>query len=913
MLSDLLFRVRSLFRRNAVDRELDEELRFHLEQQVEKHIREGLPRDEAVRRTRLEFGGLGRVKEDCRQSRGITLVETMGQDIRYALRLFRRSPGFTTVVVLTLALGIGANTAIFSLINAALLKMLPVRDPERLVQFNTAIPGMGVDNVFPYPAFRHFVEESDAFSGVFAFAPIRNMNLEVDGQGGTANGQVITGEYFSTLGVNAMLGRTISPPDDQVAGQGAVAVISYDYWRSRFAGDHAVVGKAVVLNNYPFTVIGVTPPEFFGLQPGERIDVSVPISMIAQVRPGYAATGTQYDVLTCPFRNWLHIMGRVAPGVSNEAATARTEPAYRKAAREGAEALAVSPLNSPIAQRAYGQARLQLTSGGQGLAALRQRFSRPLLVLMAAVGLLLMITCANVAGLLLARANARQHEIAARLVLGAARLRLVRQLITESVLLALCGAVLGMVLAYCTSGSLLALVSHGRSPIFLTVRPDLRVLAFTIALSVLTALLFGVIPAWRAARIPLPSGLTHSTRISGGRVARSPMGSALIVLQVAVSLVLLLGAGLLVRSLRNLKSFYPGFNKDNLLLVSVNPGMVGYKESQANALYRTLIDRIEGLPGVRGMSFSMDAPLSGGSSSVVPIVEGYKPPTGRESTRAGLNIVGPSYFTILETPIVLGRDFTVADQTGAPKVAIIDQAMARYYYGDANPIGRHISVPAWVGDTSWWEIVGVVADAKNHDLREQPTPMVYLPVYQSSVPSGVTLEIRTENNPAVDTTAVLRAIAEADRRLPVFAVRTLDQQLDDSLVEERLIASLSGMFSLLAVTLACVGLYGLTAYAVTRRTNEIGVRIALGARREQIAAMILVESLLLVTAGLAIGIPSALAALRLIRSELYGLNASDPINMLIAVAVMVGVAALAGYLPARRAMQIDPLVALRYE
>ena len=913
MLSDLLLRVRSLFRRGAVERELDEELRFHIEQQVEKHVRAGLTHEEAVRRTRLEFGGLGRVKEDCRESRGITFLETMGQDIRYALRLSSRNPGFTTVVVLTLALGIGANTAIFSLINAALLKMLPVRDPEHLVQFNIEVPGMGINDVLPYPAFKHFRDESDAFAGVFAFAGIRNMNFEVGGQGGTANGQVVSGEYFSTLGVKAMLGRTISPQDDKVAGDSAVAVISYDYWRSRFAGDPGVVGKAVVLNNYPFTVIGVTPPEFFGLQPGERIDVSVPITMIAQVRPGYAATGTQYDVLRCPFRNWMRVMGRLGPGVTNEVAIAHTDPAFRKAVSEGAEGLAGSPLNSPISQQAYRQAKLQFTSGGQGLAALRERFSRPLTILMAAVGLLLLITCANVAGLLLARANARQHEIAARLMLGAGRLRLIRQLITEGVFLALCGGALGMVLAYSASGSLLALLSHGRSPVFLSVRPDIRVLGFTLLVSVVTALLFGMIPAWRAARVELLPELKQSTRSSGRGVARSRLGRALVVLQVAVSLMLMIGAGLLVRSLRNLKDFYPGFNKDNLLLVSINPGTIGYKEPRTNALYRTLIDRIDGLPGVRGISFSMDAPLSGGSSFIVPTVDGYRPPSGRESTRAGLNIVGPRYFKTLETPIYLGRDFTSADDGGAPKVAIIDESLAHFYYGDTNPIGRRISVPGWVGDTSWFAIAGVVADAKNHDLREPPMPMLYLPVYQSSVPSGVTFEIRTEKDPAVATTAVLRAIAEADRRLPVFGVRTLDEQLDDSLVEERLVASLSGMFGLLAVTLACVGLYGLMAYAVNRRINEIGVRMALGARREQIAGMILAESLLLVIAGLAIGIPSALGAARLIRSELYGLNPSDPMNMLIAVAVMVGVSALAGYLPARRAMRIDPMVALRHE
>lgn len=912
MLSDLYIRLRSLFRRTAAEMELDQELHFHLEQQAEKYMQAGLTREQALRRLRLEFGGLAQIKEDCREARGIAFLETMAQDVRYALRTFGRDPGFTTVVVLTLALGIGANTAIFSLINAALLKMLPVRDPEQLVQFNTINPAIGQNDFFPYPAFQRFRQKNDAFSGILAFANVNEVDVEVNGQGQVAKGQVVSGDYFSTLGVTAMLGRTIAPQDDQVAGGGAVAVISYSFWRDRLAGDPGIVGKKIVLNNYPFTIIGVTPPEFFGLQPGAPVDVSVPLTMIGQIRPGFAMTGSKFDVLTAPFRNWLHIMGRLQPGVTNSAAVARTEPVLREAMDDAAEALAGTPLDSPEAPQIYRQSRLRFTAGGQGMAALRQRFSKPLLVLMAAVGLLLLIACANVANLLLARAQARQREIAARLMLGARRLRLVRQLITESVLLAGAGGVLGMVLAFWASGSLVKLMAHGRSPIVLAVRPDGRVLGFTLLICVLTALLFGLIPALRAVRTDIPSGLLPNVHSSAQGQGRSRTGKALIALQVAASLVLMVGAGLLVRSLQNLKNFYPGFTTDNLLLFYVNPGTIGYTVAQTDALYRRLVDQIDALPGVRGTSFSMDAPLSGESSNIVPKIEGYKPPSGR-GTPVGLNIVGPQYFTTLKTPVLLGRDFTAGDNADAPKVAIINKSMARDIYGDISPVGRRISIPDWVADTSWYVIIGVVADTKSRDLRDPVIPMLYVPLEQSAVPSGVTFQIRTVTDAARAVPLVLRTVAQADQRLPVVGVRTLNDQLEYSLIEERLVASLAGLFGVLALLLACVGLYGVMAYTVSRKTNEIGIRVALGSGRIQIAGMILREALLMVLAGLTLGIPAAMGAARLMRSQLYGLGPDDPMTMLLAVSLMTVVALLACYFPAKRAVRIDPMQALRYE
>ena len=911
MLSDLLFRFRSLLRRSTVDKELDEELRFHLEQQVEKHVRSGLTREEAVRRCRLEFGGLDQVSENCRDARGVTFVEILAQDVRYGLRMFRRNPGFTAVVVGTLALGIGANTAIFSLINAALLKMLPVRNAEQLVQFTTN-GAMGINDAFSYPAFKELREQNQALSGVLAFRRLHDVDVEVNGKGGLANGQAVSGDYFPVLGVNAVLGRTFTREDEKAAGENPVAVISYGYWRERFALDPTIIGTKIAVNNSPFSIIGVTPPEFFGVQPGEQVDVSVPISMIAQIRPDFATAGSPYDVLTAPFRNWLYVMGRLKPGVSRNQAELRLQPVFRQCTREAAAGLSGLPFDSPSTRRAFLQTTLNLDAGGQGLAALRQQFSKPLRILMAVVALLLLVTCANVANLLLARANAREREIAVRLAVGAGRRRLIRQLITESVMLAMAGGMLGLALAFCAGRSLMLLLAHARSPISLTVRPDGKVLCFTLLVSLLTALLFGLIPAWRAARLEVSPALMQSKRSLGGGSGRFRLGKSLVVLQVAASVVLMIGAGLLVRSLENLRTFYPGFNKDNVLLFSINPGMVGYKDAQLVSLYERLLERLGAIPGVRSTTFSVRSPLSQNFSFTSVSVQGYEPRAGQELTPVGMEPVGPGYFTTMGTAILLGRDFTAGDRADATKVAVINETMARYYFGAANPLGRLFSMPGYRGDPSWLEIVAVVKDAKYHDLREQASPMAYIPLFQAPE-SGLTFEIRTAMNPDNLMTAALQAVRATDSRLPVFGVRTLTEQMDDSLVEERLVASLSGMFGALAVVLACVGLYGLMAYAVNRRTNEIGIRIALGARRIQVATMVLRETLLMVVIGLALGIPSAMGASHLIRSEIYGLKPDDAVTILLASSVMAGIAALAGFLPARRAMHTDPMIALRSE
>jgi predicted permease len=908
MFSDLRVRFRSLFRRTAVSQEIDQELQFHLQQQMEKYLRSGLTPEQARRRLRMEFGGLTQLQEDCHEAKGVSFVEHIGQDVRYALRMFGRTPGFTAVVVITLALGIGANTAVFSLINAALLKMLPVKDPQQLVQFIKIRPTDGEIDGFSYPEFERFRRETQTFSGLLGFASLGDVNVEVNGHGEIANGQLVSSNYFSTLGVSAILGRTIQPADDQSS---TVAVISYKYWRERLAADPAVVGEKILINNYPFTIIGVTPPEFFGLQPGQPIDVSVPLKMIAPLRPEYAMIGTPYDVLTWPARSAFLVMGRLQPGVTALTAAARMEPSFRNAMNDEAMAIAGTVLDTPRERENRQKARLQLTAGGRGLAALRERFSKPLWILMAAVGLLLLIACANVATLLLARAQFRQHEMAARLVLGARRLRLMQQLITEGILLALAGGVLGIILAFWASGSLMAVMKHMGTPIVLSVQPDLRVLGFTLVISVLTAILFGLIPAWRLVRTDM--GLSPNVRGAGQSVGRSHTTKALIALQVAASLVLMVGAGLLVRSLQNLKNFYPGFRTDNVLLFDVNARLLGYTVPQTNALYRRLIDQIDALPGIRRTSFSMNSPFSGGFGEASPTIEGYQPASGSAPLITGLNTLGPHYFETLETPVLLGRDFTGYDSANAPKVAIINQRLAHDIFGDTSPIGRRLSIPTFAGDKSWYSIVGVVADAKSEDLREAVKPMIYVPTEQTVVPAGVTFEVRTARDAAAEAPGVLRAVAQVDGRLSLSGMKTLSDQMDDSLLQERLVASLAGLFGILAVLLASVGLYGVMAYTVSRKTNEIGIRIALGSGRIQIAGMILREALLMVLAGLVLGIPAALATARLMRSQLYGLGPYDPMTLLFAVGLMTGVAVLACYPPATRAMRIDPMAALRYE
>ena len=898
------------FRRKQWDEERARELAAYLEIETDENLARGLSPEQARQAAHRKLGNSTLIREEIYRMNSIRFFETVWQDVRYGLRTLVKSRAFTFVVIIALALGIGANTAIFSLINAALLKMLPVKNPEHLVEFKTVNPALGENNAFAYQAFKEFRDRNQVFSGMLAFCNLDfKINVEVDGQGGVAKGQAVSGDYFSTLEVQAIAGRPIEPGDEKSASR--VAVITYDYWRKRFALDPAAVGKKVLINNSPFTIVGVTPPEFFGLQPGSAVDVSFPLTTITQVNPGLAMAGTRADILIASFRTWLNVMGRLKRGVTKEEAAANLQPVFRQSMREATAATAGMPFDSPALRKSYLVSKFRLNSGGRGLAELRQKYSKPLWILMAITGLLLLVTCANVANLMLARANARQKEIAVRLTVGAGRLRLIRQFLTESVLLAVCGGALGLIAAFGVCRFVLVLMSPAGTPLSLSVQPDAAVLGFTFIVSVLTALLFGLMPAWRAARLNGTSTLMENTRGHGGSGSRSRLGKALIILQIAVSLVLTIGASLLVRSLENLKDFYPGFNKENVLLFSIDPGTIGYEGDRVIPVDKRLLDRINQVPGVRSATFSFFSPLSM-HGSTLPKIDGPTPPSVKGTDFVDINEVGPNYFSTLQIPVVSGRDFANADQAGALKVAIINETMAHDYFGDSNPIGRHVSVSAWNGDPSWRAIIGIRKDAKTSSLRESPVPMLYLPLFQS-VEGAVTFEVRTGIDPNRMTRAILQAVKATDSRLPVSDVKTLDEQVDQSLIQERLVASLSSLFGVLALLLAGVGLYGLMTYAVNRRTSEIGIRMALGAERGQIARMILWETLQLVLIGLGIGIPAAIAASQLIKSELYGLKSDDPIILLVAISIMAGMAVIAAYLPARRASQLEPMAALRTE
>jgi len=856
------------------------------------------------------------------KGRGGIGMGSLVQDLKYAARMLLKSKAFTVIAVLSLALGIGANTALFSLVDAVLLKTLPVKKPNELVLFNwlcgprglsrgtmgsiTTDPatGMRTSTSFSYLTFERFRDNNETLAVVFAFAPIFQLNVNVDGQPEIASGQLVSGSYHAGLGVRAIMGRTLTPDDDKVSAS-PVAVITYRYWQRRFGQDPEAVGKTVTVNNIAFTIVGITPPEFFGAsEVGWSPDLSVPFSMQPQVNP------IEADLNGAWFW-WLQIMGRLKPGVTAEQAAASFENVFQQSAQEGwAAALARFP---PRAQAQNPAPRdvptLRASSGSQGLTNLRAAYSQPLRILMGIVGLVLLIACANVANLLLARAATRQKEIAVRLAIGASRWRLIRQLLTESLLLAILGGAVGVLFAYWGKDLLLVLRPWGGGELALNLKLDLRVLGFTIVVSLLTGLVFGLAPALRGTRIDLTPALKDNARsMTGG--SRSLLTKSLIVVQVAMSLVLLVGAGLFVRTLRNLQNVDVGFNRENLLLFNVQPGLNGYDRPQMGQLYRQITDRLEAVPGVRSAAVSLIPLLSGAGQTRSISVQGHTSQPNDEDN-AKVNTVGAHFFDTLEMPILLGRGLSPRDEETAPRVAVVNQMMAHKYFGDENPLGRRFGFGGPEA-SSQIEIIGVARDAKYTGMRAQTEPTVYLP-YPQAIPRFATFIVRTSGDPTVMIGPIREAVHEVDGNLPMFDVKTQSRQADDSLAQERLFATLSSFFGVLALLLACVGLYGVMSYGVARRTNEIGIRMALGASAARVTRMVMRETMVVVGVGLVIGLGAAVAVTRLVAAMLFGLAPTDPLTISLAVLLMIGVAALAGYLPARRASRVDPMVALRYE
>ena len=994
--------------------ELDEDIREHIERETQDNIERGMTAAEARYAAMRKFGNVTRVKEETREVWSIVWLEQLWQDIRFGLRMLAKSPGFATVAILTLALGIGANTAIFSLIDAVMLRSLPVENPSELVLLKWGarnapnIHGYmtsgdcptdlrpGATNPsgcsFSEPMFRE-IAQANIFLATAAFANSGRLNLTGNGPATVINGQLVSGDFFRTMGLKAAIGRLVDTPDDTPSAA-AVAVLNYGYWQSAFGGSRDVVGRTIELNNVAFTIVGVAEQRFTGITPGSDYDVWLPLSDAQRITDPMRWRNRSSDASNW----WLTIIGRRKPGTQLAQMQTVVSSLFRNETLHGSVPLfqAGEPTGPPSPRQGAAaggnpQLRREILGGGapvlaggtvsigsqtrpqaegtkppvppashgsptpdgknapteasgprtlstvadnpqvtllpaqSGLTGTRTRYSNPLYVLMLAVGIILLIACANVAGLMLARAAARQKEMAVRLALGAGRSRVARQLLTESVMLSALGGMLGILFAYWGAHFIIAFVSSNQTrPLGFATGVDLRVLGFTIAVSLFTGILFGIAPTFRGTRVDLTPTLKEGQGSSGrsghGGGKWFSIGNGLVVAQVALAMVVLVGAGLMVRTLANLRSIDVGFDSHNILVFGVDPTLIGYKGSQLDAFYRDLQGRLSEVPGVKSASYSMGALLSGG----LMITSFHWPgtPADQNSDADALG-VGPNFFETLHIPFLAGREFNASDfkvsasnsgatPTLAPTPVIVNQAFAEKYVGKENPIGKLFGQSEADGDgpgSPGYEIIGVVRDAKYSDLRREIHATLYMP--QSL--GGASFELRTMADPRAILPAIREVVAQVSTNLPLFDIKTESEQIDRLLFQERLVARLSGFFGLLALVLACVGLYGLLSYEVSRRTREIGIRMALGAQPESVLKLVLRQGIVLAIVGAAAGIGVALGVMRYLSSMLYDVHANDPLTM-IAVSVLLTLVALAAcWIPARRATRVDPIVALRYE
>ncbi len=836
----------------------------------------------------------------------------MFQDLRYGIRMLLKKPGFTLIAVLSLALGIGANTAIFSLLDAVLLKSLPVHEPDRLVLFGKG-ENFGLTNAFPneswdlfsYPFYRRVEQRSDVFSGVAGMLSIPwTVHGFVDSNGSTGDidqfeVQLVSGTYFPVLGVNAALGRVLTDADDQTPGGHPVAVISHAWWSQRLSEDPNVIGKTITIDNIAYTIVGVAPREFFGATVGLAPDLWVPLAMEKQMPPAH------WDGRESEQAQSLFLIGRLKDGVAAEQASEVVNLLFKQTLQTMAGA-------QPSAQRvqAMQNARIDLTPAGRGLSSLREQFSLSLKVLMGVVALVLLIASANVANLLLAQGAARAKEFAVRAAVGAGRMRLVRQLFTESALLAILGGLVGVGLSWWGSRLLLLMASNGPEALPVDVTPNLRVLGFTFAASVLCAVVFGTAPALRASRIE------PNTSLKGGRNTapsslRNPLGKAFVVAQVALSLLLLVGAGLFVRTLINLQSIPSGFNQENVLLFKVDTSARGLKgdDPKVPALLNEVEQKVKAIPGVQAASFAAYT-FNQGFWTTPAFTREPGLAEGQSRTIRN-NIVGHDFFTTMGLPLVLGRGFGPQDIQTSQKVSVISESMASRFFPNGSPVGKRFGIDG-PNSTEQIEVIGVVKDAKYGSLKEQFRPMAFYPHSQRPDVLG-NLVVRFSGSAGAVVPQIRETIRRVDRNLPIDDVVTMSEQVGRSLVQQKLVARLATFFSLLALLLACIGLYGVMSYGVARRTNEIGIRMALGARAVSVLWLVLRETLVLVVIGLVVGVLTSLAVTKTAASLLYELKPNDPLTIVLATLLLAAVAALAGYLPARRAARVDPMVALRDE
>ena len=871
MLADFLYRLRALFRRDTVERELDEELRFHFAQHVEKHVRSGVPQAEAVRRSRMEFGGIEQVKEECREARGTVLVETLAQDIRYGLRMMRRSPGFTAVAVLSLVLGIGANTAIFSFADAILRKQLPVPAPDRLVRFEWSTS---------YPFVRELERRNQVLAGLTARFLI-NPNLTIGDSTERISGELVTGNYFRVLGVGPALGRVLSERDDGVEGASPVCVISYDLWQEKFGGAEDVLNRRILLNARPFQIVGVTARGFDGSALEARTDLLVPTSMTSLFM------GDKRDAGGINGWSWLQMIGRLKPGLTRAAAQANIDSVTQQIDKERG--------------RKWKSEYDKLLPGDQGAGNLRRQFEKPVFVLLALVASVLLIACSNIANLLLARAVERRREIAVRLALGAGRARLIRQMLAESFVLSGFAGVCGFLLSFWIVRVLLHFFREGTIVIYAA--PGLSALGFTAAVSILATFVFSLAPAFEATRVDVTPALKGSGLLRW--TGRATLRRALLVGQMSVSLVMVFAAGLFGRTLRNLHTVDFGFKPAHVVLATINPTRSGYNEAATRAFYEQLLQRIRNRPGVEAAALANLPVVSGDMFAADVRVPGI----AGDDKNDNLNWVSPDYFRTLQIPMLLGRDFNRWDRKGSQAVAIVNQQFVSHYFPGQNPLGKRFRWAGWKTDV---EIVGMVKNTKYQTVREEPQRIYYLPTEQQ-FSEKLTLHVRTRQDASRMIAGIREIVRSIDPKLVVYNIQTLETQIDAQLFQERILASLSTFFSSVATLLAAIGLYGVVAYSVKRRFQEIGIRMALGARGMDVVFLFLRENIATVVAGIGIGTASAFACARYFASLLYGLPYNDAATLVATDLLLLLIGVLAAVLPARKATRLTPVSALHYE
>jgi predicted permease len=876
----MLARFLALFARRRVEHEFDQEIQEHLALLRDRYMRQGMTAEEAANSARRQFGGIVQLKETRRDRIGFPAIENLLKDVAYGARALLRSPGFTAVAVLSLALGIGANTAIYSVINAVLLRALPVADPERLVVVSVPFVKRGevsFNQSFSYPQYRQLRDGSRMLDGVICFRT-HSLNVGIDGNTERTLGAVVSGNYFSVLGVQPALGTAVEPADDEKPGSGGargpVVVLSYQFWVRRFGARPSVLGKTIDVNGHPFTIAGVAPPGFAGTQVGEAPDLFAPMMMQSVLMP------ENQNALEQRRNVWLRIMGRLKPNADARQAEAELTLLYRQFRQQD---LGNMKDLTEARKRAILELRIALLPGATGMSGLRKQYGTLLAILMVVVGVVLLIACANVANLSLARGAGRQREIAVRLALGATRQRLLSLLLTESLLLAGTGTALGVVLSRWARDLLVRALLPTQS---LDVSLDSRVLALAAALGVAAGVLCGLAPALQSSRPRLTYALKMDSAVFGA--GRFSLRGALVVAQVALSVLLLIGAGLFLRTLLNLRSVNPGFARENILLVSTDPPLNGYSPDRSKLFYGNLLDAARALPGVRFASMADSSPLD--NHTYWDIYVSGSTFQSKETTPQ-VTTIAPGYFTTMNIRLLLGRDIAEQDRDGAPKVAVVNETFARTYFPNEGAIGKRLG--ANKGEFNI-EIVGVVQDSKYQGLRElSSNPMLYV------------------------TYAVIAALRQQVRRLdaniPVYNIHTVEEQIDRTLSAENLMATVAALFGFLALTLSAAGVYGVMAYAVSRRTREVGIRVALGAGYGSIVQLILRDAAVLVVGGVVVGVPTAYALARMAASRFFGVSPGDAVSIWLAVGTLCIAGFLAAWIPARRAARVDPMVALRTE